>query len=230
MIKKEKSSSLKILLILTLFIVLFLSFANSSDTSLLGYNSLGEVVKHDYSHYGDADTKIAIISGMHSRENLHAVILPEICKFISLFNKVEIVNYQVTVTKNPGNFEEGRVNGESLVNEFVVKDIGKNDFDLVIIGHDHEEGYGEGYYIATPSMDEKSINLANKVVDNIGFNYYKRDTSSVVKSSSINTVDNPIVNTNTPLFVYEIPENDFILFAFINSYRLINESINILNN
>lgn len=37
------------------------------------------------------------------------------------------------------------------------------------------------------------------------FNYYKRDGKQQTKSSSITTVNDPIVATGTPLFVYEIP-------------------------
>ncbi len=227
MSKKENSNLLKLLLISTLLVIVFWSFISISDTELVGSNDLGEVIKHTYSHNENPNFKIAIISGMHSRENLHKIILPEVCKFLALFNNVEVTNYQVIVTDNPDDFDIGRANGESLVHDYVVNDISNSDYDLVIIGHDHEEGYGEGYYIATPSMDSSSVNLADNVMEDLGdFNYYKRDTSVSAKSSSISKVDNPIVNTGTRLFVYEIPENDLPIFAFINSYRLSTSSLN----
>ncbi len=230
MVKKKNSNLLSWLLILTLFFIIFWSFANISDTELVGSNDLGQVIKHTYSHYGNSDIKIAVVSGMHSRENLHKTILPEVCKLFAVFNNVEVVNYQVIVTNNPEDFEVSRSNGESLVHDYVVNDIDNMDFDLVIIGHDHEEGYGEGYYIATPSMDSSSVELAEDVSGDLGFNYYKRDTSRASKSTSISSVDNPIVNTGTNLFVYEIPENDFFIFAFINSYRLLHSSLSNINN
>lgn len=226
MVKKKNSNLLKYLLILTFLFILFWSFASISDTELIGSNDLGQVVKHTYSHYGDSDIKIAVVSGMHPRENLHKIILPEVCKLLAVFNKVEIVNYQVIVTSDSEDFKLSRANGESLVHDYVVGDIDARDFDLVIIGHDHEEGYGEGYYIATPSMDSSSVGLAKNVSNDLGFNYYQRDISKESVSTSISRVDNPIVNTGTNLFVYEIPENDFILFAFINSYRLLHSSLN----
>jgi hypothetical protein len=78
----------------------------------------------------------------------------------------------------------------------------------VIIVHDHEQGYGSnGYYIATPSMDSKSIKLGEKVHNNLpSFNYFTRNTSQQPEGTSIEQVDDPIVATGTPVFVYEIPE------------------------
>lgn len=225
MVKKKKSNLLRGLLILTLLFVLFWSFASISDTELLGSNDLGQIVKHTYSHYENPDIKIAVVSGMHPRENLHKFILPEVCKVLSVFNNVEVVNYQVSVTSGAEDFKISRANGESLVHDYVVNDISRSGFNLVIIGHDHEDGYGEGYYIATPSMDASSVELAHNVSNDLGFNYYTRDTSKASQSTSISSVDNPIVNTGTKLFVYEIPENDFFLFAFINSYRLLHSSL-----
>ena len=227
--KKKKSNLLKWLLILTVIILVVFSFINNCQTTTVGYNDLGQVVKYNYSHYSNPDVKIAVVSGMHSRESLHQWVLPEVCKFLALFNNVEVDNYKVTVTSNPQDFDIGRANGESLVHDYVVDDVADSDYDLVIIGHDHEEGYGDGYYIATPSMDSSSVDLASAVMEKLSdFNYYKRNSDNSAKSSSITSVDNPIVATGTNLFVYEIPEDDFILFAFINSYRLISESYTVL--
>ncbi len=162
---------------------------------------------------------------MHPREKLSSEVLPWVVKIYAALHNVEIVNYQITVTDNPENFYISRSNGEKLVHEYVVSDIAKSDFDLVIIGHDHEPNYGEGFYIATPSMDTKSVTLAENVINELSdFNYYKRNSSQTPMSSSIRTVDDPIVATGTPLFVYEIPEWLGFFEAFIKSYELIDIS------
>ncbi|MBZ9571484.1 hypothetical protein KQY27_07980 [Methanobrevibacter sp. TMH8] len=200
-------------------------FINMHDSENIGSNNLGYVTKDTYSHYGNSDKKIAIVSGMHARETLSANVLPEVAKIYAFFNNVEVVNYKVTVLANPENFAVGRANGETLVHDFVVKDIAKENYNLVIVGHDHEQGYGDGFYIATPSMDYKSINLAEKVMSDLpDFKYYKRDTESSAKSTSITRVDNPIVATGTPLFVYEIPEWLSFSEAFSKSYDLVSSS------
>ena len=182
-------------------------FIDSHESVELGSQSIGSVVKNTYSHYPNPEGKIAVVTGMHPRETVSSQIIPIVIKNYAFFNNVEIVNYQVTVLDNPENFDVGRYNGEKLVRDYVVEDVRKSNFDLVIIAHDHEEGYGDGFYIATPSMDEKSITLANKVMKDLpSFNYYQRNLSKPIRSSSIRMVNNPIVATGTPLFVYEIPE------------------------
>lgn len=202
---------------------------NSADHSIIGSNSNGFVTKDVYSHYGFDGTKIAVVTGMHPREKLSKTTVPHVIKFYALTHNVEIVNYHVTVTKNPEDFTESRNNGEGLVSQYVIPDIKKSGYGLVIICHDHEEGYGEGYYIATPSMDSKSVALAEEVHSILpSFNYYKRNTEKKAQSSSITRVNNPIVESGTPVFVYEIPEWHGSIEAFLNSYRLIDSSFKVM--
>ena len=220
----DKSKIRLILVILVIFLGIYL-FIDSHETVEIGSESIGYVVKDTYSHYPNPSNKIAIVSGMHPRETLSSDVLPLVIKIYAVLNNVKIINYQVTVLDNPKDFAIGRANGEKLVHDYVVKDIAKSNFDLIIIGHDHEKGYGEGFYIATPSMDSKSVTFANKVMEDIpNFNYYKRNLSIPPKSSSIRMVDNPIVATGTPLFVYEIPEWSWFFEAIMESYRLIDAS------
>jgi hypothetical protein len=224
MVKKRSIIALVIIAVVGLLI-----FYNLSEHSVLGTNAKGYITKDVYNHYGSSDKKIAIINGMHPREELSATIVPYVIKFYAITHNVEIVNYKVTVTDNPDVFTTGRNNGESLVATYAIPDIKKSEYDLVIICHDHEEGYGEGYYIATPSMDGKSVRLAEAVHQILtDFNYYQRDTSKSTQSTSITRVDNPITNTGTPVFVYEIPENDGYFNSFYDSKRLVDASFNVL--
>ena len=228
---KKSNKILVIVLILCLIILSIALFINSYESEEIGSNALGYVTKISYSYFGESDYKIAIVTGMHPRETLSIDVLQDLSKFYALFNNVEIVNYQITVLDNPTNFAVGRSNGESIVHDFVVNDISRENFDLVIIGHDHEEGYGEGFYIATPSMDPPSLALAEKVMAKLSdFSHYKRNTSSIAKSSSILKVDNPIVDTGTPLFVYEIPEWLGYAEAYERSYELLDASFRVLAN
>ncbi|KZX15064.1 hypothetical protein MBCUT_17520 [Methanobrevibacter cuticularis] len=220
--------------IITIFLILLLSiagtyfFLNSYKTEEIGSQSIGYVTKDTYSYFSNPSAKIAIISGMHSREKISKDVLPLVSKEYALWNNVEIVNYKVVVTVDAEKFLEGRQNGEKLVHDYVVQDINASDFDLVIIGHDHEQGYGEGFYIATPSMDNKSIALAEVVRELPDFNHYKRELTKEAQSSSITVVDDPIVATGTPLFVYEIPEWLGLDEAFKQSYDLLQASFNFI--
>lgn len=209
---------------------IFFILLNSGEKYTLGTNSVGYVTKNVYNHYGSTGPKIAVITGMHPREGLSTAVVPEVIKLYALTHNVEIVNYQVTVTDNPEVFSTSRFNGESLVAKYAIPDIKKSDYSLVIICHDHERGYGEGYYIATPSMDSKSTVLAEAVHNLLpDFNYYQRDTSKRTQSSSIKRVDNPITSSGTPVFVYEMPEWYGYIDSFIMSNNLIDSSFNVLN-
>ena len=208
-----------------------LNFNNSitPDHSLLGFNSVGYVTKDVYSHHSYSRPKIAVITGMHPREISAKTVAPMVIKTYAGTHDVEIVNYMVNVTSSPDDFTTGRHNGEELVAKYVIPDIEKSDYDLVIICHNHRQGYGNGYYIATPTMDSKSVELAKSVHDILpDFNYYQRDATGKAESTSIKEVDGPIANTGTPVFVYEIPEWAENLDVYSNSIRLINACFNVL--
>lgn len=182
--KKIRIIIISLIIIIAAILGFFVLTEGSSE--IVGENSLGSVIKVNYTHSDDATLKIAVVSGMHSREKLHKFILPLVCRaFAFSHGYVEVINYQVKVTDSPEDFNKGRANGESLVHDYVVSDVAKWDPDLVIIGHDHEPGYGEGYYIATPTMDDASVDLAEEVTGDIGFNYYKRNKTRPSKSTSI---------------------------------------------
>ena len=136
----------------------------------IGSTSAGTVEKIVYGNES-APTSIALITGMHPREKL--AIDPEIqaAKEFSS-NDVKIIHYKVTVTDSPEDYEVGRANGESLVNEFVNPDVTSSDADCVIISHSHVPEYGEGFYLATPEMDNASVDIAKKISENSDFNYY----------------------------------------------------------
>ena len=227
--KKAKIIIVSLIIIIAAILGFFILTEGSSE--IVGENDLGLVTKVNYTHSNNTTMKIAVVSGMHSREKLHKLILPLVCRaFAFSHGDVEVINYQVKVTDSPEEFYQGRENGESLVHDYVVNDVARLNPDLVIIGHDHEPGYGEGYYIATPTMDNASVDLAEEVTGDIGFNYYKRNKTRPSKSTSIKRVDTPIVNTGALVFVYEIPETDSKTIAFIESYRLLEASYNHLIN
>lgn len=201
----------------------------TNDGKEIGSNELGHVNKIVHTSGFGGSVKIAVISGMHSREKLHQSVLPKAVESFASDHDCKLILYKVNVTKDADDFIKGRNNGESLVHDYVVKDIENEGVDLVIIGHDHSPWYGEDYYIATPTMDSPSVQLANKVAKAIGFNYYPRNMSIEARSTSITTVDNPIVVTGSKVFVYEIPENDTEVNAEKMTYKLLEACFNALN-
>lgn len=222
-----KTSS--IILIIILVVAGVYLFANYSQHSTLGSNQQGYVTKDVYSHYGTPNAKIAVVTGMHPREDLATNLVPQVIKIFALLNNVEIVDYHVTVTDQPQDFDVGRVNGQALVAQYVIPDVKNSDYQLVIITHDHEQGYGEGYYIATPTHDSKSVTMGEAVHQLLPqFNYYPGSTTKREKSSSISQVDRPLTNAGYPVFVYEIPEWNNQLEAAIMTYQLFSTSFKVL--
>lgn len=204
--------------VLILFVVgmaLFMPLINeisATNPTVLGADYRGTVIKDISTSYNlnpfSSTKKIAIITGMHPREISSKNVLPSVVKSYALsHNNVEIVNYQINVTDYPEYYRTGRRNGEGLVVQYVIPDIKKSDYSLVIIVHNHIMGYGDGYYIVTPSMDAKSISLGESVHNILpDLKFYKRNVEKEPEQTSINSVDNPIISTGTPLLVYEIPD------------------------
>lgn len=131
-----------------------------------------------YPYPGQLDPKIAVITGMYPQEISAKEIVPGVIQTYAATHGVEIVNYQINITKDPNDFTIGRHNGESIVAKYVIPDIAKSNYSLVIIYHGYRKGYGTGCYIATLTMDNKSVNLGEAVHKLLpDFNYYQRNTN-----------------------------------------------------
>jgi hypothetical protein len=217
------------ILIIIIFIILVAAAYMTLYKTTLGSNSNGNVYKQVYGYPLPHQTKIAVITGMHPRELHGTNLVPQVAQAFALENNVEIDNYQINVTNEPWDFNTGRSSGQSLVAQYAIPDIIRNNYSLVIICHDHEAGYGSGYYYATPTHDAKSLALGGKVQQLLsGFNYYSGSDSSNYEATSISQVDLPITNAGTPVFVYEIPENADNSQAFTMTYNLLSASFKAL--
>ena len=129
-------------------------------STIIGQNDAWTVEKFIYGN-ASANETIALITGIHPRETLS--IDPEIeaaKEYVSEHDNVKIIHYKVTVTKDPQDYENGRYNGEHLVHDYVNPDVIKSDADCVIISHSHIPTYGEGFYVATPAMDDASCEVS----------------------------------------------------------------------
>lgn len=204
-----------IILILILIILLIIGFAINNEkyrnvpvnTQLLEDSSIGTVEKVTFGNES-ANKSIALITGIHPREKLS--IDPEIKaarEYVAEHDDVKIINYQVNVTKDPEDYDNGRANGESLVHNFVNPDVTQSDADCVIISHSHDAGYGEGFYLATPEMDDASVSIAEKIRETTDFGYYPKTGNETYRSTSAVLVSCPIAQAGYPTFVYEIPED-----------------------
>lgn len=198
-----------------------LDLASSTEHSTIGSDSRGYVTKDVYNP-DSSGAKVAIITGMHPRENVSINATSDAIKNYAKSHDVEIIHYNVVVKENPDYVLSGRKKGETLVADYAVPDIIKSNYDLVIVCHDHKPGYGDGFYVATPTMDSKSLALAEEFRKiSPEYKYYQRDPEKKARSKSISRVDTPIAESGTPLFVYEIPEWSNSKEAYDMAYRLI---------
>ncbi len=206
----------KIIIILIILLGLILIFGNSKDIS---YETLADTdigsVEVGICGNENATKCIASITGMHPREPLS--IGPEI-EAAKQFggDDVKIIHYKVTVTRDAQDYNLGRANGESLVHDYVNPHVTSSDADAVVISHSHIPEYGEGFYVATPQMDDASVRIAKNINQSGDFNYYPVTGNETYKSSSAVLVSKPIAQAGYPTLVYEVPEN---VFEFIITFK-----------
>lgn len=239
---RKNSLSKTSLIILSLAVVFsLLALVNIMDPHLSSDNQVStrQIVGSDYRGYvtkdiysnsllGGESKTIAIVTGIHPREKLSKSVASDIVKDNHPYSNLEFVHYDITVTDNPYNYNAGRNNGEGLAADYILPDILRSSIDLVIICHDHKLGYGQGFYIATPEMDEKSVKLAQSVNKTlIDFNYYRAD-SSKERSTSAAKFSKPLASSGYKTFVYEIPEWTSYGKAYNMTGKLINACSNFL--
>ncbi len=207
-----------------------LNNTNNSNSAVIGSDSRGYVIKEVYASNNPVQPKIAVITGIHPREKIAIYPMEALLRNYALTHNVEITDYSIHVLDNPESFTVGRNNGEELAARYIVPDIKKSEYKLVIICHAHQEGYGDGFYIATPSMDEKSVTLAKDVKKALpSFNYYQSSKNNPYKATSVIRVSDPIANKGYPTFVYEIPEQNTTENATEMTNKLLDSCLSNIN-
>ena len=200
---------------------------DSSDKSVktIGKNSIGTVTLEG--PYGNANSsvKVAYILGQHPREsNAHDAI------YDSLLNNSDYLNYsyyvyRINVTAESDDFEESRRYGQLLAQDYVVKDVLKNGYDLVIDIHASNGGYVQDPYIFAPvSNDTVAYEAANNVTQAINYVIYYEPAS--YSSPQYSTI--PIEEGGIPAIVFEMRGNpDHSLETEANQFIHIADKLNL---
>ena len=200
---------------------------DSSDKSVktIGKNSIGTVTLEG--PYGNANSsvKVAYILGQHPREsNAHDAI------YDSLLNNSDYLNYsyyvyRINVTAESDDFEESRMNGQLLAQDYVVKDVLKNGYGLVIDIHASNGGYVQDPYIFAPvSNDTVAYDAANNVTKAINYVIYYEPAS--YSSPQYSTI--PIEEGGIPAIVFEMRGNpDHSLETEANQFIHIVDKLNL---
>ena len=175
------------------------------ETQVLGSTGKGTVTKTGPYGNPNSTRKIAVIVGVHPLEaNAHRAIVESILNNSkSLKNSYYI--YSIDVTENTDNYRKGRINGQQLANKYVVSDIKKNHFKLVIDVHSNRgknAGYKENRFLSVPSKSNKSKSIASKIIKEIPWLvYYIPPNGKDPKSPKYVTI--PLINSKIPSIVYE---------------------------
>ena len=118
----DKMKRKTVILIILLLIIGGIVYFETHNYNEITYTTLANTsigtVEVGISGNENASKCIALITGIHPRETLS--IEPEIQAAREFGgDDVKIINYKVTVTQNPEDYNEGRANGESLVHDYV---------------------------------------------------------------------------------------------------------------
>ena len=185
-------------------------FSSLTETSTdkpvkeIGKNSIGTVtVEGPYGNV-NSSVKVAYILGQHPREsNAHDAI------YDSLLNNSDYLNYsyyiyRINVTAESDDFEESRMNGQLLAQDYVVSDVIKNNYDLAIDIHSSNGGYVQDPYIFAPlSNDTVAYDAANNVTKALTYVIYYEPAS--YSSPQYSTI--PIDDGGVPAIVFEMRGN-----------------------
>ncbi|MDI6644327.1 MAG: hypothetical protein QME14_04645 [Methanobacteriaceae archaeon] len=166
---------------------------------LLGSNELGKVTREGPYGNTSSNIEIAYIMGVHPLEsNAHRAIIESIK---SNQNKLKYYYYiyQVHVKKDADNYKKGRMNGQLLAREFVVKDIIIKDYKLVIDIHSHRGEYKESRFIFAPVQGGRAEEIAHSIENRIPWMVYHFP----YPQTSPPYVTIPINNEGIPTVLYE---------------------------
>ncbi|MCK9151682.1 hypothetical protein [Methanobacterium alcaliphilum] len=162
----------------------------------LGGNDLGYAEKIGPFGNASSKTKIAYIIGVHPLEYKAHNAMYDAMTNNSASLKYCYYVYRINVTKNAEDYSSGRLNGQKLAREFVVEDVKKQDYDLVIDIHSF---WSDNRFVFVPIDDKKSKSIANKLVSNISWLKYYSPPGQ--KSPPYVTI--PILKSGTRTIVFE---------------------------
>ena len=155
--------------------------------------------------YGNATSpvKVAFIVGVHPWEIYsHEAAVESIKKYDKSLKYCYYI-YQVNVTGGVDtDYETGRMNGQILARDYIVPDIGKNNFQLVLDIHSNKGGldyYDVNWFLNVPTDDKETNRIAQELQTKIpGIVFYDPPDPSSPYYVTI-----PLIKTGTPAIIYE---------------------------
>ena len=186
------------------FLTDFNVFLANQDSNIsiikLGSNSKGYVTLEGPYGNQSSQVTVAYIIGQHPRESeAHNALEEYISKHSNSLNYKYYI-YKIHVTQNPMDFNEGRMNGQLLAQDFVVNDVVNKHYHLVVDIHSSNAFYYPEPYLFTPGGGGSSFTYANEIANKNSdwLDYYEPPEYTSPKYST-----QPIKDNGTPAIVFE---------------------------
>jgi hypothetical protein len=205
---KIKRIGVVLITIIVLYILLFSCF-NSSNNNVskklefinLGSNENGTVELIGPIGNTSSNVKIVYIIGIHPRE-----FFAHKTAYDALFAdngslKYCYYIYRINVTKNPDVYEAGRMAGQLLGHDYVVPDIIKKNYTMVLDIHSNvgSSGYTTKDFVFAPLNNSRSKKIAEDIVsESKSLIYFYPEPQT---SPSFVTI--PIINSGIPAIISE---------------------------
>ncbi|MBZ9571033.1 transglutaminase domain-containing protein [Methanobrevibacter sp. TMH8] len=187
-------------------------------TTLLGSNDKGKVELIGVFGNPNSKIKIAYVIGQHPLESQVHNVLYELMNSKKNSLKYCYYIYKITVTKNPSDYTEGRMNGQLLAQSYVLPHIINNDYNLVIDMHSNRGldggSYEETQFIFAPLNHTISKIIAENLINQIpALTYYYPNSQT-----SPSYLTQPLVNAGIPTILFEtyINENVSVTTDLVN--------------
>lgn len=225
---------LAIVLVVFIIIVSALGnmFSGSNDDNVIacnnttiGSNGNGTVVKEGPFGNASSPNKIAIVLGTHPREiGAHEAMYNAINNLSKDLNSCYYV-YKIKVTNDTTDFDESRMQGQTLAQEFVVGDIIKNNFTFAIDAHYSDGTWGVERFVFTP-LENNTV--ANNTVTDLVNHFDWLSYYYPYSASSPAYLTGPLDGNGVPAIVFEAYtqddnnltySHDIDLLKFLDSYN-----------
>jgi hypothetical protein len=204
--KKRNISILAITVVILIILIFTNNFTNNNQKQLefhlLGSDSNGTIELIGPIGNASSKIKIAYIIGIHPLESFAHKTAYDTLFANNQSLKYCYYIYRINVTDKPEVYETGRMHGQVLGQKFVVSNITKENYSLVMDIHSNEaaSGYAKVDSVFAPINDPKSKEIAEDVIHNTNKTliYFYPEPQTSPKFVTI-----PIIKSGIPAIVFE---------------------------
>ena len=173
------------------------------ERSLIGEDETGRVTVEGPYGNPNSQVRVAYILGQHPREsNAHDALYESLLKSSDSLNYSYYV-YWINVTGESDDFEQSRMNGQLLAQEFLAPEVISKNYDLVVDVHGNNGMIGGTYeqtnFIFATGQDKKSEDVVYKLLSKLDKLVYYFPA----QQSSPPYITLPVEQSGTPTINYE---------------------------